>query len=193
LGTAITGYNSGTGNWAWLSTKYVVGKFNNDNYADVLALYDYGGTTIKYWVLPGQSNVTFGTPIDAYDSSTWGWSATKLTAANVNGDSYDDAVALYDDGSSTVRFLTLPGQSNGTLGTAITSYSSGAGNWSWAATKLTAANVNGDAYGDAVALYDYGGSTIRFWNMPGTSTGVFGTPIQAYYNTTWPWAATKLR
>ena len=90
------------------TNRVVAWDFNGDGRSDVAALYDYGGNTARWhvWLSTGDS-------FDYQGSNPGWWSSTgydalrttdRVVAGDFDGDAIGDVAALYDYGSSTLRW-----------------------------------------------------------------------------------------
>ncbi|MFZ3062472.1 MAG: hypothetical protein WA148_01860, partial [Actinomycetota bacterium] len=90
-----------------------------------------------------------------------------------------------------VLFFSIGAMPAGALTTSM--WNSGAGNWDWSRSKLTANYFNGDANGDVAILYNYGGDSTGLWLF--TSTGTTFNPPTAKWNSgagNWDWNRSKI-
>ena len=72
-------------------------------------------------------------------------------------------------------------------------WSSGAGNWVWAGSRLVGGDFNGDGKGDIGIMYDYGAANGAIWMMSG-GNGNVSAPIHKWTSGVgnWEWNYTKL-
>ncbi|WFE54685.1 S1 family peptidase [Micromonospora sp. WMMD1155] len=152
-------------NWQSV-TKLVSGRFNRDDYDDLLAVETSTG---KLWLYPGTATGgALGTRVEAGRS---GWNAmSKLASGEFNRDAYDDLLAVEQ---ATGKLWLYPGTSAGTTwGTPVVA---GTGGWT-SMDELLVGRFNPDAYDDLLAVEQ---ATGKLWLYPGTSTGTtWGTRVE---------------
>ncbi|HEY0190570.1 MAG TPA: M4 family metallopeptidase [Kofleriaceae bacterium] len=154
----------------------VTGDFNGDGYADLMALYQYPGNAVAgLWVFPGTagSGSTASVPYRAWYAgpNALDVSATQVAAGDFNGDGLTDVLLLDDYGSSEARLFVVPGTT--TVGANVTSpysvWHAATGTFNAKKAKLTAGKFNGDAYADALVLFDNGNLSASLLVIPGTT------------------------
>jgi hypothetical protein len=152
----------GTGSWNNMD-KLTLGKFNRDNYNDVVAVDKRDG---KLWLYPGSAAATLGSRVEIGGG---GWNGMdELTVGRFGADAYEDLVAAE---ISTGKLWLYPGTAaGGALGTRV---EIGGGGWN-GMDELTVGRFGADAYEDLVAVER---STGKLWLYPGTAAGKPGTRI----------------
>lgn len=192
-GTAFTPelvWASGPGNWDWGRSKIAVTDFDNDGFDDVAVIYDYGRFTIGAWALKSNGATVAPALIWASGVGNWDWNRSRLVAGNFSGDADGDLGIFYryDNNASGLWLF----QSNGTTASPALAWASGAGNWDYFRSKITAGNFTGDAHDDIAVLYDYGSSKTGLWYL--RSDGMSAAPSLAWVGGagSWDWTRTKL-
>ncbi len=176
-----TGLQSPTLVWqstsfSWSATSgLVVSDFNRDGYADIAALYNYGGTTTGLFVWPGTPTGIHATGL-VWKSTSFSFGATgRLAIGDFNGDGYIDLAALYNYAGTTTGLFVWPGSQSGLVAASLvwksTSFSFGD------TGALAVGDFNRDGNADVAALYNYGGNTTGLFVWPGSSSGLFGTSL----------------
>ncbi|MEU8813447.1 S1 family peptidase [Actinoplanes sp. NPDC048796] len=146
----------------------VTGKFNRDNYTDLLGI-DAAGVA---WMHPGTSANTFGSRVQI--ATGWG-SLRELAVGRINRDSYDDLLAINGTTNAQVYF---PGTAAG--GSFGTSVQIGAG-WTTDLRDVAVGKVDRDAYDDLLVVKS---STQQLVLYRGTAAGgAFAAGVQ--YGTGW--------
>ncbi|WP_244200526.1 S1 family peptidase [Micromonospora arborensis] len=146
----------GTG-WQTMA-KSVKGRFNRDNYDDLLAVELATG---KLWLYPGTA--AGGKPGTRVESGSSGWNAmSKLVSGRFNRDAFDDLLAVEQ---ATGKLWLYPGTAAGTTwGDRVL-----AGTGGWAAMgELLVGRFNPDEYDDLLAVEQ---ATGKLWLYPGTAAG----------------------
>lgn len=181
-------WDSGPGNWNADRAQYVAGDFNNDDRDDIAAMYDYGGNLTQILVFYGNVNGEVDAPVITWGSGAGNWalSKTKLVAGNFDGDDHDDLMAFYQYGGNLTQAWLFAG--NNGLSSQSHAWSSGAGNWILANTKLVSGNFDGDSYDDVVAMYDYGNSLTRIRLFYGNAVDGLNDPVTAWDSGAGNWA-----
>ncbi len=166
-------WDSGPGMWNGSATKAVVGDFNNDGWLDVAAFYGYGGNQSRIWLFANNHHGGFNSPTVMWDSgpNNWNGPATQIIAGDFNGDGNRDIAALYGYSGDRSRIWLFNGNGAG-LNTPTIGWDSGPGNWVGSATKIAAADFNGDTKTDIAALYGYASDQSRIFTFPGKATGI---------------------
>ncbi|MGN9914073.1 S1 family peptidase [Phytohabitans sp. LJ34] len=150
----------GRSGWNVMTT-LTAGRFNHDEYDDLVAL---DGNTGKLWLYPGLASGTgLGARVEIGRS---GWAVmSELAAGRFNHDAYEDLVALDGD---TGKLWLYPGTAAGTgLNTLGARVEIGRSGWA-VMSELTAGAFNQDARDDLIALDR---TTGKLWRYPGTASG----------------------
>ncbi|MCL6560757.1 MAG: VCBS repeat-containing protein [Firmicutes bacterium] len=87
--------------WDFKSTSFLTGDVDDDGATDVIAFYNYGGSTTGTWVFYQNPDGTFTYPLPFFLSPYWNYSASTFIPGDFNGDGYYDAAAVYDYGGGT--------------------------------------------------------------------------------------------
>ncbi len=108
-----------------------------------------------------------------YDMTDTVRAQARIVVEDVNADGYADVVVLRPSGPAGSQLVGL--LSNGARFSRVTLWSSTS--FSAAASKMAAADVNGDGRGDVVVLYDAGSAGTRLYRFISTGTAfVVGAP-----------------
>ncbi|WP_460915644.1 hypothetical protein [Plantactinospora veratri] len=190
-------WGSTPGNWAWSSSKLVVGNFAKDadgvERADVGILYDYGGANTGLLVFRSTGK-KFDAPVAwwSFNPGNWSWSSSKLVVGKFNDDDLDDVGILYDYGDATTTLWVL--RSTGGAFTAPDPWwEFNPGNWSWSNSKLVAGNFNDDKLTDVAIMYDYGGATTTLWVLRSIGNDFTAPdPWWEFNPGNWSWSNSKL-
>jgi hypothetical protein len=152
----------GTGSWNNMD-KLTLGKFNRDNYNDVVAVDKRDG---KLWLYPGSAAATLGSRVEIGGG---GWNGMdELTVGRFGADAYEDLVAVE---RSTGKLWLYPGTAAGKPGTRI---AIGTGGWN-GMSELTAGRFNRDDFDDILATEN---STGKLWMYPGKADGTLGSRVE---------------
>ncbi|HEX7841766.1 MAG TPA: FG-GAP-like repeat-containing protein [Kofleriaceae bacterium] len=157
--------------------KVSAGDFNGDGKVDLLALYDYGGSSAGLFVFPGASGhfegasqlyrVWFVPGPNAFDVSR-----AKVSAGDFDGDGKADLLALYDYGNSSAGLIVFPGATGRSDGSTFPSrvwFAPGPNAFDVGRAKVSAGDFDGNGKADLLALYDYGNSSAGLIVFPGTT------------------------
>ena len=208
IGMAYDYGSSTTHIWAWLSTgtgfsapgvwwesedgsfnslkaTYLGGDFDGDGKGDVVAVYDYGNSTTKYWKWTSTGSA-FVTPTVWFTSTTWNSANAKYFAGDYNGDGKMDMAAAYDYGNRTVKFWEW--SSTGTaFGASAIWYTSTT--WDSSLAKYVAGDFNGSGKSGVSALYDYGSGVSKLWTW--LSSGSAFTSDSIWWASSGSWTASR--
>ncbi|HLW03568.1 MAG TPA: VCBS repeat-containing protein [Ktedonobacterales bacterium] len=159
--------------FTWANAAFEAGDFNDDSYADVMAMYNLGGSSTGAYEWLGSSTGAL-----SYKGSIWSvgsgftWSNAKWVAGDFNGDGHADLLALYNLGT-TVGIYQWLGTSTGV------NYQGGiwtSGTFCWSCTSWTVGDVNGDGKADLLAMHDLGtqqnAPAVGIYEWLGASSGV---------------------
>jgi hypothetical protein len=141
----------------------VTGKFNRDNYTDLLGV-DTAGVA---WMHPGTAANTFGPRVQI----ATGWSSLReLAVGRINRDAYDDLLAV--DGSNNTQVYYPGTAAGGAFGTRV---QIGAG-WTTDLRDVAVGKVDRDAYDDLLVVK---ASTQQLLLFKGTAAGgAFAADVQ---------------
>jgi len=159
--------------FTWSAARWVSGDFNGDGYADVMAMYNLGGsTTGAYEWLGTSSGLNYKGQI--WQASGFTWSAARWVSGDFNGDGRADVMAMYNlgtqsDGSNATGAYEWLGTSSGLSYKGQIWQASG---FTWSAAQFVAGDFNGDGLDDVMAMYNLGSSTTGAYEWLGTSSGV---------------------
>jgi hypothetical protein len=184
-------WNSTPGGFTWANGNWIAGDFNGDGKDDAVAFYDLGCDsqacyTAAYEWLGTSSGIAAPTQVWSSAPGGFTWANAKWIAGDFNGDGRADAMAFYDRGCDSQACYTAAFEWLGTRGglSAPTQvWSSAPGGFTWANTKWTAGDFNGDGKADALALYDRGCDSqacyTAAFEWTGTSSGL-SAPTQVW-------------
>ncbi len=84
--------------WNFKNTSFLTGDVNADKRSDVIAFYNYGGTTTGAWVFYQNQGGTFSYPVRVFISPHWNYSSSTFIPGDFDGNGKFDAAAVYDYG-----------------------------------------------------------------------------------------------
>jgi hypothetical protein len=151
------------------------GDFDQDGFADVLALYDYGSRSAGLWVFPGTDarGDTASVPYRPWfkGPGSFDVNLTKVTAGDYNHDGADDLLALYDYSAGAAGLWVFPGATarSDTASSPYRTWYSASSDLSVTGTTTAAGDFNQDGIPDLVGLSDDGGGAGSLWVVPGTT------------------------
>ncbi len=160
---------------------------NGSNRGDlVLTKKDQCGAALLYG--GGGDTVLSPSRVWLSGAGNWTWANSKIVAGDFTGDGKADMVALYDYGNSNTGLWLFPSTGTG-FASPYRVWLSGAGNWTWANSKIVAGDFTGDGKADLATLYNYGNSNTGLWLFPSTGTG-FASPYRVWLSGAgnWTWA-----
>ncbi|MCL6614630.1 MAG: fibronectin type III domain-containing protein, partial [Firmicutes bacterium] len=94
--------------WNFKNTSFLTGDVNKDEKTDVIAFYNYGGTTTGAWVFYQNQSGTFDYPVRVFLSPYWNYSSSTFIPGDFNADGYSDAAAVYDYGGGSTGIWIFP-------------------------------------------------------------------------------------
>ena len=130
-------YDSGIGNMDWSKILQTVGDFNGDSIQDTSIFYDYKSSGIEHTKILtyyGTGGGNFNSPVATWDSDVggWTWQYTKPVVGDFNNNGIDDITVLYNYSGYCTKLWLFNGNSNGTFGSPVIKWDSGANNMDWA-------------------------------------------------------------
>ncbi|MGH8034343.1 MAG: FG-GAP repeat domain-containing protein, partial [Lysobacterales bacterium] len=153
---APTQWSQRDGGWGD-TVKWAVGDFTGDGKADIVSVWDNGGTNT---ITVRQSTGAGFTPVH-WASNAGGWNESSVwLAGDFNGDGRLDLAGVWHDGTA-VSIAVFP--STGSQFPGWTQWSQRDGGWIDDA-KWTSGDFNGDGKTDVAAIWDNGGTntmTVR--------------------------------
>lgn len=157
----VSAWYSGPQNFNAARAKYVYGDFNADGKEDIMAFYDYGNALTRAWLF--KSNGSSVTPSVVWSSDVGGFDMNRATflAGDFNGDKYDEVLAFYDYGNSTVGAFLFSGTGS-SLSTREVWHST---SWDMFRTSPVVADPDGSGKDKVVAFYYYGGTSTKAFLM----------------------------
>ena len=190
--------------WDINRMKFVVGRFNSDQYADLAVFYrqDDGISTSVYifYGAPGP-----GLPLQSNDppqhyllaSDGWNWNTMKLVSGDVNGDGYDDVVVAAKLSSGGAGFHVLTGGvgnaalNNQDVNTSWRDLPAPA--WYYDNMKLAAGPFNADNAADVAIVYNNAGINLHILNGGAEKFTNASTLLQTLPSGSgWNWNLVKL-
>lgn len=172
---------TGNGAFEWKSAKSVALDFDGDEKTDILSFYKYG---------EGQTGVLLfkstgiGFVLDKiFHSNYWSWNNTKLVAGDFDGDGRGEVIALYNYGNAKTGFWLFETGTGGTFQNPKALFYSPA--WDWNNTTLVSGSMDGGIRDTAVAVYNYGNTTIGFWPFALNEAGGLIPPSPSYGTGGW--------
>ncbi|MGV9212111.1 FG-GAP-like repeat-containing protein [Micromonospora sp. RB23] len=208
---AFYGYNSGTGDEAWItwtaradggfdapieawrastfgtwsSVSVFSGDVNGDGRDDVSLFYAYANGSMALITWPGQVDGKFPTSYTSWstpaDKPFAALSAMKLADGDFNGDGRDDVAVLQDLGASSTRLHTFTAKADGNFNAPVQSWSSTTFG-RFGSMKLTSGDYNGDKRDDLAVLYQYSDNSLGWHTFTSTSSGGFNAPFGSWLN-----------
>ncbi|MHB9054369.1 MAG: FG-GAP-like repeat-containing protein, partial [Thermoleophilia bacterium] len=185
---------SGPGNWDWNRSKLVALDYNGDGKTDLAVLYDYGNANTGLWIFDPVGD-GYAPPRRVWLSGqgNWDWNRSKPQALDSNGDGKSELGVLYDYGNANTGLWLFDPTSTG-FSAPRNVWLSGAGNWDWWRSKLSAVDVNGDGMCEVAVLYNYDHSESGLWLFDPSGTG-FSAPRRVWLSGqgNWDWGRSKLQ
>ncbi len=173
--------------WTAGMTKLAAGDFDSDGRDEIMAFYNYGGTSTGVWIFDTNADGTLKYPTFIFYSPYWDWNSTTLIS--VRDGAKSKVIASYDYGDAGMGLWKFELKSDGKLAYPTRIFYSTT--WDAGKTKFASEDVNADGNGDLVAFYDNGGSTTRAWLFESTGTG-FSAPRAFFSSSTWSVSRTEL-
>ncbi|MHB0976515.1 MAG: N-acetylmuramoyl-L-alanine amidase [Candidatus Aquicultorales bacterium] len=165
-------------------TKAVTGDFDGDKKSDIIALYNYGGTTSSLWFFKALDS-SFANPANVFSSAQWDWTKTKLVSGDFNGDGKDELFAFYTYGGNSTGVFVFEQNAQGQFSYREVFHSDG---WNWNATRLLSVKEAGKS--KVIAAYNYGGTTTGLWTFELGADGKLTYPSLAFVSGNWNFANT---
>ncbi|RSS90967.1 esterase [Streptomyces sp. WAC05292] len=194
-----------SGAFTWAASKLTAGDYNGDGKDDVAVFYNGGkdaqGNNRSLLYTFDSTGTAFASPRNTWTSAgAFSWGASKVASGDFTGDGKDDVAVLYDrgtdsDGKATTSLFTFAG--NGAAFDAPRSVWTSPGSFTWAASRLTTGDYNGDRKADIGILYDGGtdGQGVHktlLFTLNSTGTG-FGPARTAWTSGgSFSWGASKV-
>lgn len=179
-------WSSASGGFNANRAKWVTGDFNGDGRSDVIALYNYGGTTSGLWLWKSTgSSLTH--PGQVFSSPYWSWDNTKLVAGDFNGDGKDELFAFYTYGGTNTGVFVFEQNPDGAFKYPRMVFFSPY--WDWARTRLL--SVKDGARSKVVAAYNYGGTQMGLWVFELNPDGSLRYPEMAFHSAYWDFTRTS--
>jgi hypothetical protein len=154
-------WESCAGCWTKAAATYVSGDFTGDGLADVMALYENGGSHTTAFLFTSNGSRLY--PTISWESSVGSWTKDSgaYVAGDFTGDGKADVMAFYDNGSAQTRAWLF--RSDGSRLYPSVSWNSCGGCWNQTAATYVAGDFTGDGKADVTAFYDYGAGQAKAW------------------------------
>ncbi len=173
--------------WDFSRTKLVSGDFNGDGKDELLAFYNYGGTSTGVFVIEWSPNGAFKNPRQLFFSRHWDWTKTRLLS--VKQGSKSRVVAAYNYGGSKTGLWTFEFDANNNLKYPALSFVSE--HWDFNRTSFLTGDLNADGNVDIIAFYDYGGTTSGAFAFKATALSgdkAFAYPERYFLSAQWAYS-----
>jgi surface antigen len=168
-------WTTGSGQWTWGASSFYAGNFaGNDNYTDVIGLYDYGNGQLGAFLFQGNgSGVGPAQHLWTTSANTWARGRARYVIGNFAGnDGKDDILAFYSYGDDSTGVFVLAGNGSG-VGQPTHEWSTGANQWNAQNAEYMAGDFAGnDGYTDVVAFYQYAGNSLGAFLYQGSANGL---------------------
>ncbi|MHB0976598.1 MAG: FG-GAP-like repeat-containing protein [Candidatus Aquicultorales bacterium] len=181
----ISWWKSAPGYFDSSKVKMVTGDFDGDAMTDVMALYNYGGTTSALWLWKS-TGTGYSEPTQVFHSAGWVWNSTKLVSGDFNGDGKEELFAFYTYGGTHtgVYVFEQNAQGNFTYRQVFDSPY-----WDWTKTRLLSAK--GEDKAKVVAAYNYGGTQTGLWVFELDGAGKLKYPVLSFFSAYWDFSKTS--
>jgi len=168
-------WTTGSGQWTWGASSFYAGNFaGNDNYTDVIGLYDYGNGQLGAFLFQGNgSGVGPAQHLWTTSANTWARGRARYVVGNFAGnDGKDDILAFYGYGDDSTGVFVLAGNGSG-VGQPTHEWSTGANQWNAQNAEYMAGDFAGnDGYTDVVAFYQYASNSLGAFLYQGSASGL---------------------
>ncbi|MHB0977135.1 MAG: S8 family serine peptidase [Candidatus Aquicultorales bacterium] len=164
--------------WDWSQTRLLSARDGAGS--KIVAVYDYGGTTMGLWVFKFNPDGTLQNPTLAFRSTQWSVSRSSFITGDLDGDGQADVIAFYNYGGTTTGAFVF--ESTGT------SFAPPrrvflSNQWDFSKSTFIPGDFNGDGRDDAGAIYFYGGTTTGGFVF--ASDGINLLPVNIYSSPGW--------
>jgi len=190
-----------SGYWDMANLKTALADLNHDGHKDLVMFANNASGGITTVQLMGAANGLKGTPVIRSDrqygsGGGWSWASLEIvrTGGDVNGDGYEDIVAVsdYPDKRSFNLWL-FPGAADGLANPILQQHFDSKDYWNISAIKMEAADLNHDGKSDLVMFAGNAGGGITTVQLMGAANGLQSSPIidpARQYTTAngWSWA-----
>jgi hypothetical protein len=179
---AGTPQDAGVSGWG-TSMSLVAGDFTGDGNADIAALINYGGiactSALFVWPARADGQGFAAAPTNTWQSANGSWcqESTRIAIGDFTGDGRADIAGMYDNGGCTTALWLFAGNGTG-FDAPVRTWTSQAGAWCWAATRLAATDLDGDGDDDVMAFHDDGNNSWTVWNF--AAPGMTGATVAGH-------------
>ncbi|MFE2867021.1 FG-GAP-like repeat-containing protein [Embleya sp. NPDC059259] len=173
----------------------LAGDVNDDGFADVVTVYDYGHETTAFWVSSGNANGTPEAPYPAWTSHI-GWFGSnfaKYVIGDFNGDGRADIGAMYGYPNGSNAWFTFAARDNGTFEEGVQSAYVAPGNWEWSKGTPLAGDFNGDGVDDVAMIYNHGGGVTSAHTYLGHPNGIFDPAFESWRSQPGNWWSERVK
>lgn len=172
---------SANGAYYWKNAKSVAVDFDGDGKADILSLYNYGGTKTGIFLFKSTGNGFVVSKV--FESQYWDWNNTKLVVGDFNADGKQEVLAFYTYGGSKTGVFLFKLNASGQFDYPKMIFYSPY--WNWSQTKLIAGKNRGGKQDNVIAVYDYGGTTTGLWLFAFDANGDLVYPTLIFSSPYW--------
>ncbi|MFF0432982.1 FG-GAP-like repeat-containing protein [Streptomyces sp. NPDC004327] len=174
-------WSADAGGFDYTKAQWAAGDFNNDGRDDVAAFYGYADGAVAVWSFLSQAAGPPKTVRSAMlPAGTWNWSLSSVRAGDVNGDSRDDLVFVYNYGGGVTGIFKALARPDGTFDNPVQAYKSNVGDWYSENASYTVGDTNGDGRDDVVAYYNYSSGAAALFTFTAKTDGSLNAPLKSW-------------
>jgi FG-GAP-like repeat/CHAP domain len=163
-----------------------VGDFDHNGESDIVAIYEYPGTSIKLWEWSDEHWGTFPAPTVEDTESGWeGFHVLPIGVGDFNGDGNADVAVFYryPERGNAVGIFVWYGNGNGTFGAPQQPWYTSTG---WDGLHVIPAGVgdyDGNGQSDITAFYEYPDTVTKLFELHDEHWGSFPSTDPAIQDT----------